>query len=310
MSSASPEVRAFEGLTATCEGNKGGAEINAVKVTAEKNKIPTVEFATTEPGSSVKAPLAGIKSTQTKIVSEGNGPAFTGNELITFDYAVFSSTTGQQLASNKFDGTDSASQVFDSTTTKVYCDALSGVKQGSVVAFALPASDADPQGSLFVLSLRKVYLPHANGSANSPEAGFPQVVLTPKTGQPALVQPSFAKPAEFKRSTLISGNGETLKKGDSVTLHYVGWVWADTLGDPFDSSWIQRDAQTPMSPATFTLSEANVIPGFVKALEGIKVGSQVIAVIPPSDGYGETGQGSIPPNATLIFVIDVLGINK
>ena len=310
MSSATPEVRAFEGLNPTCEANKGGKEIDAVKVTAEKNKVPTVEFATSQPGSSVKAPLAGIKTTQTKIVSEGSGPAFTGDELITIDYAVFSSTTGQMLASNKFDGTDSASQIFDSANAKVYCDALTGVKQGSLVTFALPASQEDPQGSLFVISLRKVYLPHANGSANPPESGFPQVVLTPKTGQPALVQPTFAKPKEFKRSTLITGKGEAIKKGDSVTVHYVGWVWADTLGQPFDSSWVSKGVQIPVSPATFTINEANVVPGFVKALEGITVGSQVIAVIPPADGYGATGQGSIPPNATLIFVIDVLGINK
>jgi len=310
MSSASPEVRAFEGLNPTCEANKGGKEIDAVKVTAEKNKVPTVEFATAQPGSSVKPPLAGIKSAQTKIVSEGNGPAFTGDELVTIDFAVFSSTTGKQLAANKFDGTDSASQIFDSKNAKVYCDALTGVKQGSVVAFALPASDGDPEGSLFVLNLRKVYLPHANGSTNPPEAGFPQVVLTPKTGQPALVQPNFNKPAEFKRSTLITGKGEAIKKGDSVTLHYVGWVWSDTIGDPFDSSWVSKGVQIPVSPATLTIGEGSVIPGFVKALEGITVGSQVIAVIPPAEGYGAQGQGSIPPNSTLIFVVDVLGINK
>jgi len=310
MSSASPEVRAFEGIKATCEANKGGKEIDAVKVTAEKDKVPTVEFATSQPGSSVKAPLAGLKSAQTKIISEGNGPAFTGDELITFDFAVFSSTTGAQLAANKFDGTDSASQVFNSAESKVYCDALSGVKQGSLVAFALPVSATDPEGSLFVLNLRKVYLPHANGSSNAPEAGFPQVVLTPKTGQPALVQPSFDKPDEFKRSTLITGKGEAIKKGDSVTLHYTGWVWSENIDEPFDTSWEPRDPQTPMSPATLTIGEGSVIKGFVKALEGITVGSQVIAVIPPAEGYGDQAQGSIPPNSTLIFVVDVLGINK
>jgi peptidylprolyl isomerase len=73
---------------------------------------------------------------------------------------------------------------------------------------------------------------------------------------------------------------------------------------------VSKGVQIPVSPATFTINEANAVPGFVKALEGITVGSQVIASIPPADGYGATGQGSIPPNATLIFVIDVLGINK
>jgi len=310
MSSGTPEVQAFDGLSKACESYKGGAEIDSVKVTAKKNTVPTVEFATAEPGGTVKSALANIKTSQSKVVTEGSGPTFTGNQLVTIDYAVFSSTTGKQLAANKFDGTDSASQVFNSTDTKAYCDALSGVKQGSVVAFALPASDADPEGSLFVLELRKVYLPHANGSANSPESGFPAVVLAPKTNQPGIVQPNFSAPTEFKRSTLITGRGEVVKVKDSITVHYVGWVWSDSIGDPFDSSWLARDAQTPASPSTFTLSTDNLIPGFVKALEGVTVGSQVIAVMPPSDAYGESGQGSIPPNATLIFVIDVLGINK
>jgi FKBP-type peptidyl-prolyl cis-trans isomerase len=310
MSSGTPEVQAFDGLSKTCESYKGGAEIDSVKVTAEKNKVPTVEFPTAEPGGTVKSALANIKIAQTKIVREGTGPAFTGDSLVSIDYAVFSSTSGQLLASNKFDGTDSAAQVFNSTDSKAYCDALSGVKQGSVVTFALPASDVDPEGSLFVLELRKVYLPYANGSANAPETGFPAVVRAPKTNQPGIVQPSFDIPKEFKRSILISGRGEKVKVNDSITVHYVGWVWTDSIGDPFDSSWVPRNAETPVSPTTFTLNNANLIPGFVKALDGVAVGSQVIAVMPPSDAYGAEGQGSIPPNSTLIFVIDVLGINK
>ena len=309
-SSATPEIQAFDGLAKACETFKGGAEIDAVKVTAPENKVPTVDFTTAVPGGTVKSALANIKSSQTKVVREGNGPTFTGNELVTIDYAVFSSTSGQQLAANKFDGTDSASQVFNSTDSKAYCDAISGVKQGSVVAFALPASEADPEGSLFVLQLRKVYLPHANGTANAPESGLPTVVLAPKTKQPGILQPSFDAPKEFKKSTLITGKGEKVKVGDSITVHYTGWVWSDTIGDPFDSSWIQRDPQTPISPATFTLNEASLIKGFVMALEGATVGSQVIASMPPKDAYGENAQGAIPANSTLIFVIDVLGINK
>jgi len=310
MSNASPEVRAFEGITPACETFKGGAEIDAVKFTADKDKIPTAEFATAEAGSTIKSALSGIKTAQTKVVRAGDGPTFTGDQLVTIEYVVFSSTTGLQLAASKWDGTDSASQVFNSTITKAYCDALSGVKQGSVVAFALPSNTDDPEGSLYVLELKKVYLPKANGPSNPPESGMPAVVLDPKTGQPGILQPSFEAPKEFKRANLISGKGELVKIGDSITVHYTGWVWSDAMGDPFDSSWVQRDPQSPVSPATFTLADENLISGFVKALDGIAVGSQVIAVMPPGDAYGAAGQGSIPANATLVFVIDVLGINK
>jgi len=303
-SNASPSLRAFEGLTPACESYKGGSEIDAVKVTAPDKKIPTIDIVTQQPGSSIKAPLATIKATQTKVLKEGNGPAFTGNELVTVEYAVFSSSTGKQLGSSQFNGTDPASQVFDSTNSLLYCNALSGVKEGSLVIFATPATQDDPEGSLFVVELKKVYLPHANGDAQAPESGLPAVVRAPKTGQPALVQPNFTAPAEFKKAVLIQGKGETVKMGDSVTVHYTGWVWGATFGSPFDSSW------TADKPATFTLTKGGLIAGFIKALQGATVGSQIIASIPPADGYGAAGQGTIPGNSTLVFVIDVLGINN
>jgi peptidylprolyl isomerase len=316
MSNATPEVRAFEGVKATCEAFKGGPEIDKVKVTAETNKVPSVSFATAQPGSSISSALAKIETTETKIVREGSGPAFTGDQLVTIEYAVFSSTSGALLSASKWDGLDVASPLFNSNDTKQFCDALGGVKQGSVVAFAFPATETDPEGSLFVLALKKVYLPKANGSSNPPESGFPAIVLDPSTGRPGLLQPGFPAPEEFKRATLISGKGDVIKIGDSVTLHYTGWVWTEDIGDPFDSSWLPRDAQTPASPATFTIKartpqEEGLIDGFVSALEGIAVGSQVLAILPPEVAYGALGNGSsIPGNATLIFVIDVLGINK
>ena len=224
MSNANSEVQAFDGVTASCENFKGGSEIDSVKVTAELNKVPTVEFATAQPGSSIKSQLASIKTTQTKVVREGNGPAFTGNQMVTIEYAVYSSTSGSLLSTSKWDGTDYASPLFNSTDTKQFCDALGGVKQGSVVAFAFPATSTDPEGSLFVLELKQVFLSRANGSSNPPESGLPAVVLSPKTGQPGILQPSFDAPKEFKRATLISGKGEKVKVGDTITVHYTGWI--------------------------------------------------------------------------------------
>jgi peptidylprolyl isomerase len=291
-------------LTPACESYKGGSEIDAVKVTAEDKKIPTVEFVTKVAGSSIEAPLTKIKATQTKVIKEGSGPTFTGDELVIVEYAVFSSTTGKLLGSSQFNGSDAAAQVFDAASSPIYCKALSGVKEGSLVAFATPVTQDDPEGSLFVIELKKVYLPHANGDVQAPEAGLPQVVRAPKTGQPGLVQPTFSAPKEFKRAVLIQGKGETVKAGDSVTVQYVGWIWGENFGSPFDSSW------TNGQPATFTLTNTSVIPGFVKALDGATVGSQVIASLTPEDGYGASGNGTIPGNSTLVFVIDVLGINK
>jgi len=295
----------FAGITPSCEAFKGGSEIDQVKVTGAEGKVPTVEFPTKGDGTSQ---LSLIKTSQTKVVKEGSGPAFTGDQLVTFEYVIVNSANGEVLASTKFDGTDAASQVFDSSTTKIFCDALTGVKEGSLVVFANPKSEADPNGTTYVLQLKKVYLPHANGAIQPLPTGLPSVVRAPKTGQPGLVAPSFSAPKDFQKATLIKGAGEEVKTGDSITVHYVGWVWGSEIGAAFDSSWDSGNG-----PATFTLKsgDGGLIPGFVKALEGETVGSQVIASMPAADGYGADGNGgSIPGGATLLFVVDILGVNK
>ena len=295
----------FAGITPSCEHFKGGAEIDQVEVTTAQGKVPTIKFPTKGDGTSQ---LSLIKTSQTKVIKEGSGPEFTGNQLVTIEYVIVNSATGELLANSKFDGTDAASQVFDTTNTKLFCDAITGVKEGSLVVFSNPKSESDTNGTTYLLQIEKVYLPHANGATQPLPSGLPTVVRAPKTGQPGLVAPSFSAPKDFQKATLIKGAGETVKTGDSITVHYVGWVWGTEIGAAFDSSW-----ESGNGPATFTLKsgDGGLIPGFVKALDGETVGSQVIASMPPADGYGAEGQGaSIPGGSTLLFVVDILGINK
>lgn len=295
------DVAAFDGIQPTCDKYVGGSAIDSVKVTLNKDEIPKVEFVTADANAGVKSSLEGIKATQTKVIREGNGPTFTGDQLTILEYAVFNATTGAMLGSSQWNGSDTAAQVFDKANSKVYCEAMSGVKEGSVIAFATPQIENDPEGSLYVFELKKVYLPRANGAVSTSPSGLPQVVRDPKTGRPGLIQPTFSKPTEFNKAVIIEGKGAVVAATDSVTVHYSGWMWTDRLGGTFESSW---DSQ----PATFNLDET--ITGFGKALEGAKVGSQVIAVMPPDFAYGAQGNGSIPGNMTLLFVIDILGINK
>ena len=97
---------------------------------------------------------------------------------------------------------------------------------------------------------------------------------------------------------LKKGDGETVADGASVTVHYTGVIWA--TGETFDSSWTRGE------PATFSTS--GVVEGFSAALVGQTVGSQVLAVIPPAQGYGDTPPESsgIGATDTLVFVIDIL----
>ncbi len=105
---------------------------------------------------------------------------------------------------------------------------------------------------------------------------------------------------QLKIEDLKVGTGSIAKTGDKVTVHYVGTL---TNGTKFDSS---RDRGLPF---TFTLGAGEVIKGWDQGVVGMKVGGLRRLTIPASLGYGATGQGPIPPNATLIFEVELLSVN-
>jgi len=105
---------------------------------------------------------------------------------------------------------------------------------------------------------------------------------------------------------LKKGSGPKVAEGDTVTVHYTGVLWsAKTV---FDSSWA-KGGPVQFLAADGSKTQGGIIPGFANALIGQTVGSQVVTVIPPTLGYGDTAQASIPAGSTLIFVADILGIN-
>lgn len=292
----------FGNLKATCDPFESGSAVDSIKVTGDFGTVPEASF---------DSPITSDKI-ETKVLSEGSGPAFTGDQFIELEFKAINGGTGETLQSTKFDGTDFGSQVIASGEYPDFCHALSGVRGGSRVAILFPAafahkSEGNAESGIgkddsvvYIIDVRKVYLPYAVGDAQPAQAGFPSVVRA-ENGTPGITQLSSAAPSEFKLETLLKGAGEKVTQGDNITVHYSGFVWG---GEKFDSSWDRGQ------PAQFQLSEGQLIAGFIKALDGQTVGSQVVAVIPPSEGYGDQEQGSIPANSTLIFVIDILGTTK
>jgi peptidylprolyl isomerase len=146
----------------------------------------------------------------------------------------------------------------------------------------------------------------ATSSSTTPATSTTPTANTPKTGplatKPAVTVPSGAAPKTLVVKDLIKGTGKTATTGSTVTVNYVGVLYKG--GKEFDSSWKRNQ------PFTTALSTGSVISGWVKGVTGMKVGGRRELIIPPSDGYGKAGSPpTIPANASLVFVVDLLGVS-
>jgi len=145
----------------------------------------------------------------------------------------------------------------------------------------------------------------STGSSESPESGKPgdpsETTSTAKKTKPTVTVPKGISPKKYAFRELEEGTGATAKKGDTVTVQYVG-VGYDSE-EEFDSSWSRNE------PFTFTLGAGEVIKGWDQGVEGMKVGGRRELLLPPGLAYGAAGSPpSIGPNETLIFVIDLLSV--
>lgn len=127
---------------------------------------------------------------------------------------------------------------------------------------------------------------------------------TPTTGplsKEPTVTPATGKPPKLiQKKDLIVGTGPEATAGSKVTVNYVGVLFKG--GKKFDASWNRKE------PFTFVLGKKQVIPGWEFGIQGMKVGGRRELIIPSVVAYGSKGTAGIPPNETLIFVVDLLGV--
>jgi FKBP-type peptidyl-prolyl cis-trans isomerase FkpA len=111
--------------------------------------------------------------------------------------------------------------------------------------------------------------------------------------------------APFTQTDLLIGTGDTAAVGNAITVNYTGWLYDSTKPD---GKGQQFDSNAGGDPLTFALASGSVIDGWVQGVPGMRVGGVRRLVIPHDLAYGNTRRGPIPPFATLVFDIELVGI--
>jgi FKBP-type peptidyl-prolyl cis-trans isomerase len=277
---------------------------NSVTASANFGKAPTVKIPAAKAGDNLYI----------KTEVPGTGPALGTTGAFLGNYVVYIwSGTKHTLALSTFTATP---QVLSTSLLPGLKTALVGKKMGTRVLAVLPpkygyGSAGQPNVGItgtdtlvFVVDLIKAYAATASVSGTPVSNGggsLPTVTATTGTA-PTITIPSNSPPSSLVVKTLIKGSGPPIAKGQEVVTQYVGVNWRTKT--VFDSTW-QRG-----TPFGFQIdaSPAQIIPGWDTGLLGIPVGSRVMLVIPPADGYGSSGnsQAGINGTDTLVFVVDVL----
>jgi FKBP-type peptidyl-prolyl cis-trans isomerase len=143
----------------------------------------------------------------------------------------------------------------------------------------------------------------AGPAPTTPAAPKASTNLKDTKTKPAVPKQSGPPPKKLVVKDIVAGKGRGAKKGDQLSMQYVGVTFAD--GKEFDSSWDRGQ------PFKFQLGKGSVIKGWDQGLVGIKPGGRRELIIPSKLAYGATGQPpTIPPNAALVFIVDALSVGK
>lgn len=267
------------------------------------------------PGLTIPAQPAG-PSLYVKTLIQGGGTTMTAAYGLIGNYVVYdwSGTTHKRLGSTYGSGSPS---LFAGQLLPGLEQALVGQRVGSRVLAVIPPADGfgstgNPtegvgagDSLVFVVDIISTFdNSEVHGQQTADGGGSLPTVTPPVSGSaagPVITIPSgAAPPATLQVKTLIKGKGAVVRSGQQVAIQYTGMIWR--TGQVFDSSWSRG------TPLTFIIGDGQVIKGLEAGLLGQAVGSRMLIVIPPADGYGSAGSSSagIRGTDTVAFVVDIL----
>jgi FKBP-type peptidyl-prolyl cis-trans isomerase len=299
---------ATPGTTPTANASQATSELGAdldITVSGQYGKQPSVSIPAAKAGPDLMV----------KTILKGSGPAISDSTVAYANYVTYLwDGSANKLVGDTY--VNAPEEFLASQEIPGLATALNGRTEGSRILAVIPPADAygtsgDPEegvsGSdtlVFVIDIVGAFAPEAtvSGSMTQAGAGLPTVS---GTVSPKVTIPSTAPPSTLEAKTLVKGTGAVVKAGNTIVTQYTGVNWR--TGKVFDSSWSRKE---PLG-VEVGASPAQVITGW-NALEGQTVGSRVLLIIPPKDGYGKAGESKagIKGTDTLVFVVDILAAYK
>jgi hypothetical protein len=295
-----------------------GSASSTVKVSGARTAAATATFPT---------PLV-AKAPQVSLNNAGTGAKIQPGDQVDFEYTVFNATSGESLGSSGYGASGSTTPrvgvaaLLKNKPTFALTRSLQCATKGERYTLVTTAKDGFGAGSLsqngitdneslvIVVSVVDRFPGKSDGTNLLPQDGLPSVI-TAVDGAPGIVLQEQKVPDGFRLETVKAGSGATVTKNQTVHLKYTGWTWPALAGDKpvtWDQQTWDADQAIDLKVAS-TADGGQLPPGMYKAIVGAKVGSQVLVVIPPKDGFpsGSAPTG-VDAKSTLIMVIDVLGI--
>jgi peptidylprolyl isomerase len=271
-------------------------------------------------GDSLKVAYDGkvnVDKAESEVLTEGDGNPVTANGAALIHLYIGNGSTGKQAINTYDQGPAVQVTMSEDQLFKPVLDAVIGKKRGSRVAVAAPVKDVwGDQGqkqfklkasdtAVFVADIVSVQpaevLDGPQGDEVAPPKDAPTVVE--KDGKVTGFDWSKAPKKAPKKLTVIpltEGDGPVAKAESMVTFNYFGSVYGSKK--PFDESYSRE-------PVPFGVGVNGLIPAWDKSIPGLKRGSRVMIIAPPEEGYGDQARPGIPASSTLVFIVDVLGVD-
>lgn len=266
----------------------------------------------------VDFPTPLVSSTpEVSILEAGDGALVRDGSQVDFNISIYYGKDGQNLGGEEIVSDRQEAGIDDNAfSTGMVCSHVgdrlaitSTVEDAYGAGAGNSVGLADDDTLVFVVDIMTAYAGKADGFNQLPQDGMP-VVVTAVDGTPSIAVNLLTEPTTTRIATIKGGDGATVKSDDQVVIHMRLWTWPQDGAEPNEvtdfNTWAGHRAYT------MDLNESGnpLPPGVLRAVEGARIGSQLLVVIPPGDDSYATPPNGVGADSTMIWVVDLLGIEE